>query len=792
MAQYTLTNLIPTQVGEGTWSAGSLSTTHTLYSSKSLQLTSSTSAEIVSTYQTATIPQVQNHIYYGRIYEYHEAANLNGKGWQIYWPIAEPHFNSTPFGTEGKWNMLSARNIRNSWASGNQSLRVDFDNGGTVGTVWYDGLMLIDLTATFGSGKEPSKEWCDNNIPFFIGSKTMNLSLPTTYDLSSTSSFSLKTGDIVNCPYTGNYKTLKLKKGTYKLECWGAEGGYRSSTSYSGKGGYSVGTITLTNDTTMYLYAGGAGNTVTTATSSIYPGGFNGGGYRYAYKGGGGGSDIRINSTSLYARVIVAGGGGSDGATAKNGMYGGGTAGGASTQSFGSYGYGGSQTGFTTTVTALRSQPTTNSSANYPGGFGFGGFGIYRSSGYGGAGGGGWYGGCGVYPDGSGDDDRGGGGGSGYVYTSSTASSYPSGCLLNSSYYLTEASTTAGNVSFTSPTGTAETGHSGNGYIRITVIETGFTVTYDANGGIGAPDNQQKEAGSSINLSTIKPTKASINSPVTVNFYKLQTIIETQTVNAAELFTFTHWNTTADGTGQTYLPGDTYNLDANIVLYAQYSSSYGPAQVVMPNCDSYTEEARDMIHLISDNSIYDSIQLFGTSEYNFAGWGIDPYNTVHEQKEQEENELPQAGDTVTISENTNFYANFENILHYNSIELPILESFSRKFIGWYLPRDKKVYNGTYTPISNNYLYAVWKNIQEDGIYDVFIYKNSAEPFNEYESYIYQDGAWIKLDNYIYPWNNTDNDDDDENNNIWNDVNNRFTWAQVGALNWSGLAKGDLN
>lgn len=62
---------------------------------------------------------------------------------------------------------------------------------------------------------------------------------------------------------------------------------------------------------------------------------------------------------------------------------------------------------------------------------------------------------------------NGGGGGSGYVYTSSTASSYPSGCKLTSSYYLTNASTTAGSSSFPSTAGGTETGHSGNGYARI-------------------------------------------------------------------------------------------------------------------------------------------------------------------------------------------------------------------------------------------------------------------------------------------------------------------------------------
>ena len=71
----------------------------------------------------------------------------------------------------------------------------------------------------------------------------------------------------------------------------------------------------------------------------------------------------------------------------------------------------------------------------------------------------------------SNETNAGGGGGSGYVYTSSTASNYPSGCLLNSTYYLSDATTTAGNEQFTSPTGTNETGHSGNGYARITALD---------------------------------------------------------------------------------------------------------------------------------------------------------------------------------------------------------------------------------------------------------------------------------------------------------------------------------
>jgi hypothetical protein len=35
--------------------------------------------------------------------------------------------------------------------------------------MWFDGIMLIDLTESFGAGNEPSLNWCDNNIPYFTG-----------------------------------------------------------------------------------------------------------------------------------------------------------------------------------------------------------------------------------------------------------------------------------------------------------------------------------------------------------------------------------------------------------------------------------------------------------------------------------------------------------------------------------------------------------------------------------------------------------------------------------------------
>ncbi|MCR4581001.1 MAG: InlB B-repeat-containing protein, partial [Bacilli bacterium] len=265
-------------------------------------------------------------------------------------------------------------------------------------------------------------------------------------------------GDTFDYPYTGSFQEfVPTCDGEYKLEVWGARGGQGADSNVSntgwsyGKGGYSVGNIKLTDSDTLYIYAGGTGvgvNGQTVTKNAVVPGGFNGGGNTYHDGGefggsGGGASDVRVNSNSLYARVIVAGGGGGSGEDNETA----GTAGG--TQSVNSY-----NSSYTATQTGAGSGGSFGQGANYQ-----------NTGESGGGGGGGWYGGGGGQGSGS-------GGGSGYVYTAETALNYPTGCLLSEKYYLTEASTIAGNQSFTSPTGTSETGHAGSGYVRITYLSS--------------------------------------------------------------------------------------------------------------------------------------------------------------------------------------------------------------------------------------------------------------------------------------------------------------------------------
>lgn len=74
-------------------------------------------------------------------------------------------------------------------------------------------------------------------------------------------------------------------------------------------------------------------------------------------------------------------------------------------------------------------------------------------------------------------------------------------------------------------------------------LET-YSITYNANGGSGAPGGQIKTEGVSIVLSLVKPTRYP--------------------------YRFLSWNTAANGSGTTYIPGATYSTDAPLTLYAQW------------------------------------------------------------------------------------------------------------------------------------------------------------------------------------------------------------------------------
>lgn len=103
-------------------------------------------------------------------------------------------------------------------------------------------------------------------------------------------------GETQTFSYTGREQRLKIERtGIYKLEVWGAQGGYGDENSRrGGYGGYSTGLIELKKGETLYINVGGQGaNNIT--NGKIGQGGYNGGGSAlsgdsYNHVGSGGGA----------------------------------------------------------------------------------------------------------------------------------------------------------------------------------------------------------------------------------------------------------------------------------------------------------------------------------------------------------------------------------------------------------------------------------------------------------------------------------------------------------------------
>ena len=219
--------------------------------------------------------------------------------------------------------------------------------------------------------------------------------------------------------YTGSVQTFTVPAGvtTISVDAYGASGSTNFYAGSEGKGGRVQTNLTVTPGQVLNIYVGGARN-YAGYSSSVYAGGWNGGGSgpnpncSGVGSAGGGATDIRIGGTALTDRVIVAGGGGGSANGGIDGGDGGGLIGqngsGGSVSSGPRYGTGGSQ------------------SAGGAGGYSWYGDGtptysiIPRSNAALGDGGDGWAcdsgGGGGGYYGGGGGADAGGGGGSSYTH----------------------------------------------------------------------------------------------------------------------------------------------------------------------------------------------------------------------------------------------------------------------------------------------------------------------------------------------------------------------------------------
>ncbi|MCH5163124.1 MAG: hypothetical protein J1G38_06520 [Clostridiales bacterium] len=334
-------------------------------------------------------------------------------------------------------------------------------------------------------------------------SATKTLTSAGTY--TYTASGAIINNDVINMQYCGGLYTIKLPKGTYKFEVWGAQGGNAANNAYKGgwggKGGYAVGAYTITADSaTVYVIVGQQGYSYGSTVKHGAAGGFGaGGGGAHPWgsgnssggAGGGGLSGFFKSTTYLNNEILIAGAGGGGGGSAyssgsqhnagTDGGWGGGTTGGASQYNLSqgasvSHKSSGNAAGGATQSAAGAAKGSGKAGGRLYGGAGYGtvvgnngnpttlagGAALTTtpsgsSAGGGGGGGSGYWGGSGSGPYGMGGS--GGSGWNGGVITTTV-----NGITVTKNLI-------AGNASMPAPSSGNETGHSGNGYAKITAIQ---------------------------------------------------------------------------------------------------------------------------------------------------------------------------------------------------------------------------------------------------------------------------------------------------------------------------------
>lgn len=143
--------------------------------------------------------------------------------------------------------------------------------------------------------------------------------------------------------------------------------------------------------------------------------------------------------------------------------------------------------------------------------------------------------------------------------------------------------------------------------IKVSDVKT-YTVTYNANGGSGAPGSQTKTENVDLKLSSTAPTRSG--------------------------YTFSGWGTSASAAAVSYASGATYKNNANITLYAVWKAGTAPPFTVKATAspssgttnDRYTytvvtsAAATKITYSFNGNSTLYTLNANGTKNFN-AGTG---------------------------------------------------------------------------------------------------------------------------------------------------------------------------
>lgn len=153
------------------------------------------------------------------------------------------------------------------------------------------------------------------------------------------------------------------------------------------------------------------------------------------------------------------------------------------------------------------------------------------------------------------------------------------------------------NISAALSTGISPSSISGSTTYVLPAVTWQWTVSYNANGGSGAPASHTKTYGSNLTLSSTKPTRTG--------------------------HTFLGWSTSSTATSATYQPGGTYTSNSGATLYAVWKIN---TYTVSYNANGGSGAPGNQTKTYGSNLTLSSTKPTRTN-YNFKGWSKDKSDT---------------------------------------------------------------------------------------------------------------------------------------------------------------------
>ena len=240
-------------------------------------------------------------------------------------------------------------------------------------------------------------------------------------------------------------------------------------------------------------------------------------------------------------------------------------------------------------------------------------------------------------------------------------------------------------------------------YARTTVTvpaKPSYAVSFNANGGSGAPSGQTKWYGETLTLSSTKPTRTG--------------------------YTFKNWNTKADGSGTSYAAGASYKANAALALYAQWTintwtvsyAANGGSSTPASQTKTYNVAltlrgaiSRSNASATGYKVTYDanggscsttSATAARTTKYTFYRWNTksDGSGTAY-----------NAGASYTANAAATLYATWTSSTTTSAVTLPTPSRTGYAFDGWYTAASGGTRvggaGGSYTPTGAVTLHAHW-------------------------------------------------------------------------------------